>query len=75
MLKGSFDFIGINYYSTYYAANAPPSNNVRASYLTDARSNTTGNVTLVKPSDISKNTCTFCFNYKMYVIIGFSKEN
>ncbi|KAJ8638097.1 hypothetical protein MRB53_012364 [Persea americana] len=41
MLKGSFDFIGINYYSTYYAANAPPSNNVRASYLTDARSNTT----------------------------------
>ncbi|RWR77819.1 Beta-glucosidase 12 [Cinnamomum micranthum f. kanehirae] len=42
MLKGSFDFIGINYYSTYYAADAPPSNDVRSSYLTDARSNTTG---------------------------------
>ena len=33
---GSFDFIGLNYYTATYAAYAPQPNGVRASYLTDA---------------------------------------
>ncbi|KAI5321210.1 Hypothetical predicted protein [Prunus dulcis] len=38
-VKGSFDFIGLNYYTTYYAADAPPLPNatIYPSYLTDAR--------------------------------------
>ncbi|KAA8549583.1 hypothetical protein F0562_001399 [Nyssa sinensis] len=42
MLKGSFDFIGLNYYTTNYAAYAPNSNSAHLSYTTDSRTNLTG---------------------------------
>ncbi|KAL5055816.1 hypothetical protein RYX36_036498 [Vicia faba] len=38
LLNGSFDFIGINYYSSGYASDAPQLRNVNASYLTDSLS-------------------------------------
>ncbi|KAJ3679743.1 hypothetical protein LUZ60_017754 [Juncus effusus] len=42
MIKGSFDFIGLNYYTTYFADPLPPSNGLDTSYSTDARANLTG---------------------------------
>ncbi|KAE9588311.1 hypothetical protein Lal_00002712 [Lupinus albus] len=36
LLKGSFDFIGINYYTSCYAANAPQLSGLSPSYLTDS---------------------------------------
>ncbi|XP_044489177.1 beta-glucosidase 12-like [Mangifera indica] len=36
MVKGSFDFIGINYYTADYAANIPVANTVNISYSTDS---------------------------------------
>ncbi|XP_061361384.1 cyanogenic beta-glucosidase-like [Gastrolobium bilobum] len=36
LLIGSFDFIGLNYYSSTYAADAPLLSNARPSYLTDS---------------------------------------
>uniref|UniRef100_A0A6N2KKK3 Beta-glucosidase n=1 Tax=Salix viminalis TaxID=40686 RepID=A0A6N2KKK3_SALVM len=39
MIKGSFDFIGLNYYTSNYAAYMPPSNSSNPSYLTDSRAN------------------------------------
>ncbi|XP_059429569.1 beta-glucosidase 12-like isoform X2 [Corylus avellana] len=39
IVNGSFDFIGLNYYTTTYAANAPHHNAVNASYTTDMRVN------------------------------------
>ncbi|GAU49488.1 hypothetical protein TSUD_88550 [Trifolium subterraneum] len=36
LLIGSFDFIGLNYYSSTYASDAPLLNNDRPSYLTDS---------------------------------------
>jgi beta-glucosidase len=39
IVNGSFDFIGLNYYTTTYAANAPQRNAVNASYTTDMRVN------------------------------------
>lgn len=39
MLKGSFDFLGLNYYTANYAAYAPELNAGKPSYLTDARAN------------------------------------
>ncbi|XP_043692793.1 beta-glucosidase 12-like [Telopea speciosissima] len=42
MLKGSFDFLGLNYYITSYAFNVPPANPNYLSYQTDACANTTG---------------------------------
>ncbi|KAG4973932.1 hypothetical protein JHK87_030753 [Glycine soja] len=36
LLIGSFDFIGLNYYSTTYASDAPQLSNARPSYLTDS---------------------------------------
>ncbi|XP_008384453.3 beta-glucosidase 12-like [Malus sylvestris] len=37
LIKGSYDFIGINYYTTHYSSYAPHNNSLNASYLTDAR--------------------------------------
>ncbi|XP_039044641.1 beta-glucosidase 12-like [Hibiscus syriacus] len=39
MLKGSIDFLGANYYTSNYEANAPPSNT--SSLFSDARANIT----------------------------------
>ncbi|KAF8396085.1 hypothetical protein HHK36_017697 [Tetracentron sinense] len=41
MVKGSFDFLGLNYYTANYAANVPVSNSVNVSYMTDAHINLT----------------------------------
>ncbi|KAG9456712.1 hypothetical protein H6P81_001220 [Aristolochia fimbriata] len=41
-VKGSFDFIGLNYYTTYYATDAGTPNAVNVSYSTDSRSNLSG---------------------------------
>ncbi|MCI09062.1 beta-glucosidase 12-like, partial [Trifolium medium] len=36
LLIGSFDFIGLNYYSSIYASDAPLLSNVKPNYLTDS---------------------------------------
>ncbi|XP_061355852.1 beta-glucosidase 24-like [Gastrolobium bilobum] len=36
LVKGSFDFIGLNYYTSYYATNASELSQTRPSYLTDS---------------------------------------
>jgi beta-glucosidase len=41
LINGSFDFIGINYYTSRYAADAPHLNNTRPCYLTDSLTNVT----------------------------------
>lgn len=41
-LKGSYDFIGVNYYTTYYAISVPPPNAFEMSYEGDNRANYTG---------------------------------
>ncbi|KAF5204379.1 Beta-glucosidase [Thalictrum thalictroides] len=41
MVKGSYDFLGLNYYTSNYAANNPVYNNEEASYQTDCRCNLT----------------------------------
>jgi beta-glucosidase len=35
LVNGSFDFIGINYYSSSYISNAPSHGNAKPSYATD----------------------------------------
>ncbi|XP_068653695.1 beta-glucosidase 12-like [Aristolochia californica] len=42
IVKGSFHFIGLNYYTTYYATDAGMPNSVNVSYSTDSRSNLSG---------------------------------
>ncbi|CAJ2652567.1 unnamed protein product [Trifolium pratense] len=41
LINGSFDFIGLNYYTSRYAADAPHLNNTRPCYLTDSLANVT----------------------------------
>jgi len=41
LVKGSFDFIGLNYYTAYYATYATQPTGDRASYATDAAANLT----------------------------------
>ena len=39
MVKGSYDFLGLNYYTANYAAYAPHSSNTKPSYTTDPYAN------------------------------------
>jgi beta-glucosidase len=39
-IKGSFDFIGLNYYTAFYSAQLPASNITHPSYLTDSLATT-----------------------------------
>lgn len=39
IVKGSFDFLGLNYYTANYASYLPYSNNPNISYYTDFRAN------------------------------------
>ncbi|KAJ9685822.1 hypothetical protein PVL29_017759 [Vitis rotundifolia] len=41
LVKGSFDFLGLNYYTANYAANVPAANTVNVSYATDSLANLT----------------------------------
>ncbi|RHN76189.1 putative beta-glucosidase [Medicago truncatula] len=41
LLKGSFDFLGLNYYTSMYATNAPQLGNGRPNYFTDSNANFT----------------------------------
>jgi len=50
MIKGSFDFIGLNYYSSSYAANAILSSGSRFDYFTDWRANLTSKSNIVPTS-------------------------
>lgn len=45
LVKGAFDFIGLNYYTGYYTKDVPPSNGPNKSYNTDAHANITGEST------------------------------
>uniref|UniRef100_A0A0D9ZM21 Uncharacterized protein n=2 Tax=Oryza TaxID=4527 RepID=A0A0D9ZM21_9ORYZ len=42
MVKGAFDFIGLNYYTSSYADNDPPSHGHNNSYNTDSHAKITG---------------------------------
>lgn len=43
MINGSYDFVGLNYYTTHYAFDAPPSNNSASkSFTTDSHADSKG---------------------------------
>ncbi|XP_047319446.1 beta-glucosidase 12-like [Impatiens glandulifera] len=55
LIKGSYDFVGLNYYSTNYAISVPSANSVNLSYITDAQVNFTNirnGVALGKPTGL-----------------------
>ena len=41
LLTGSFDFLGLNYYTSNYAANVHKLRNAKPNYLTDSHANLT----------------------------------
>lgn len=43
MVKGTYDFIGINYYNAFYALQLPDSVSINSTYLNDSRTALTGN--------------------------------
>ncbi|KVH89324.1 Glycoside hydrolase, catalytic domain-containing protein [Cynara cardunculus var. scolymus] len=56
LVKGSFDFIGINYYTSNYAADIPSANTIHFSPSTDGRTNLTAyrnGRPIGTPSDVS----------------------
>ncbi|KAF8666362.1 hypothetical protein HU200_053465 [Digitaria exilis] len=61
LMKGAFDFIGLNYYTAYFAENVPPSNSQNYSYNTDPRANLTGSRNGVPIGPTSASTWYFTF--------------
>jgi beta-glucosidase len=53
LVKGSFDFIGMNYYTANYADSLPPSNGLKTSYNTDAQANLTGESSIIMQQPFS----------------------
>ncbi|XP_073220337.1 beta-glucosidase 12-like [Cicer arietinum] len=47
LLKGSFDFLGLNYYTSNYASNVPHLSNDNPSYTTDSHANLTSKHTFI----------------------------
>ena len=41
LLNGSFDFLGINYYTARYATSTPKNNSLQASFVTDPQADLT----------------------------------
>ena len=60
LLISSFDFIGLNYYSTTYASDSPQLSNARPSYLTDS---------LVTPACKNLNLLSFYQFPKLHIYI------
>ena len=60
LLIGSFDFIGLNYYSTTSASDAPQLSNARPNYITDS---------LVSPACKDSNLLSFYQFPKLHVYI------
>ncbi|EXC42160.1 Beta-glucosidase 17 [Morus notabilis] len=54
LLKGSFDFLGLNYYTTFYVEHAPLSNGVNQSYDADRQATLTINIVSFTKFDQSK---------------------
>ena len=65
LVNGSFDFIGLNYYSSGYINGVPPSN-AKPSFLTDSRTNTTCNDTI--HLYLSSLVRSPKYNYKIYTL-------
>ncbi|RLN29478.1 beta-glucosidase 12-like isoform X4 [Panicum miliaceum] len=61
LVKGAFDFIGLNYYTAYFAENVAPSNSLNYSYNTDPRANLTGARNGVPIGPTSASTWYFTF--------------
>ena len=62
-LKGSFDFLGLNYYSSFYAAYAPHLRGARPALQTDAFVNVTSKRSLIAYSDILIIKYFICLHY------------
>ena len=58
MLKGSIDFLGLNYYTANYAAYVRYSNAINASILTDARANLSSKQKYISAPSILENCST-----------------
>ncbi|GMP91388.1 hypothetical protein CsSME_00042112 [Camellia sinensis var. sinensis] len=74
MLKGSFDFLGLNYYTANYAAYAPNSNSVNVSFLTDSQVNLTTKRNGVPIGAMAASTWLFVYPRGIYDILLYVKK-
>lgn len=59
LVNGSFDFIGLNYYTTNYVESLPVLNQMNKSYSTDGCTRQTGNLALTFTSITSSTILIF----------------
>ncbi|PPR83858.1 hypothetical protein GOBAR_AA36856 [Gossypium barbadense] len=77
LVKGSFDFIGINYYTSRYAKNIPSTPNAApASYLVDSNVNATADKdgVLIGPN-AGGSILLYVYPRGLYKLLKFMKEN
>ncbi|KAG6682903.1 beta-glucosidase 24-like [Carya illinoinensis] len=74
LVKGSYDFIGLNYYTATYVADAPEYRSLNKSYLTDALVNKTGsrNGVLIGPQAAS--SWLYVYPKGIYDLLVYTKS-
>nr|AAA93234.2 amygdalin hydrolase isoform AH I precursor [Prunus serotina] len=74
LLKGSFDFIGLNYYTTRYASNAPKITSVHASYITDPQVNATAELKGVPIGPMAASGWLYVYPKGIHDLVLYTKE-
>ncbi|MFQ6670090.1 hypothetical protein Gotur_035118 [Gossypium turneri] len=76
LVKGSFDFIGINYYTSRYAKNIPPNPNEPVSYLVDPNVNVSidKDGVLIGPN-AGGSIFIYIYPEGLYKLLNFIQEN
>lgn len=74
LVKGSFDFVGLNYYTASYVYSTPISNSAIKNYNTDSYTNTTGKLPLIIQSFQYANYLTFNRLFCSYFFLHFNRS-
>ncbi|KAK4487535.1 hypothetical protein RD792_005817 [Penstemon davidsonii] len=74
MIKGSYDFLGLNYYTTWYATNAPKLPSEKSTYLSDQELTTQTEKNGVSIGDPTDATWLFIVPRGIYNLLVYVKE-
>ena len=75
LVKGSFDFIGINYYTAVYADDLTSYSTVNLSYTTDSRVNETSNIQVLILVKFAMNFQYYPLSSNFFVLLLSGEKN
>ncbi|XP_077254147.1 beta-glucosidase 12-like [Tasmannia lanceolata] len=73
-LRGSYDFVGVNYYTTMYAADIPQSVKLNISFTTDSRANLTAVRNGIPIGPQAGSSWLYVYPLGIYDLLTYTKE-